>query len=346
MKRFIFYSLFFILPFFTLYAINFFAYHKDEGDLIRLGFLYTNPTPRSSIDNLHQQEITYDTLSGINFYNHHKYDILTIGDSFSEKKEFGYNNYLSKDNLSILHINRFISGNNPNQKLIELVNSSFFDKIQVKYVVLQNVEREFNYRLKKLDFTKKQNLDSLSKQIKNYKKLKPDYSINFLSKDLFKIPLTNILYNFKSKPLSSKTYKVKLNTNRLFTNSPDELLFYQTDYERIDEKNNKNFIKHSVSQLNHINHMLNEKGIKLIVLVAPDKYDFYYDNLSEKREFIEPIFFKHYNKIEKDYIDINAYKVLKNATPKVRDLYYYDDTHWSPKAAKIVAVDILSFINK
>lgn len=347
MKRFISFSLgYFVLPFVILYAFNILFYNKDEGDLVRLGFLYSNPTPRSSINEQFQQKITYDTLSGIDLFENHSYDILTIGDSFSEGHEFGYKNYLSKKDLSILHLDRFITGDNPNQKLIELLNSPFFENVKVKYVILQNVEREFNNRLKQLDYTKHQNLDSLSQQIRNYKRVKPDYSNDFFSQALFKIPLTNILYNFHPKPLESNTYKVKLNTNNLFTNSVSNLLFYQTDLDRIQDKNNNFLIKHSVSQLNHINLILSKKKIKLIVLVSPDKYDLYYDFLTKKNQFVKPLFFSRYNKIEKNYVDVNAYEILTNKTSVIKDLYYYDDTHWSPKGSKIVAEEIYRIISK
>ncbi|RTZ49905.1 hypothetical protein EJ377_07055 [Chryseobacterium arthrosphaerae] len=56
------------------------------------------------------------------------YEILTIGDSFSEQGKSGYQNGLAHD-FSLLHIDRFIS-NNQIQTLIELCNGNFLIPIK------------------------------------------------------------------------------------------------------------------------------------------------------------------------------------------------------------------------
>jgi hypothetical protein len=80
------------------------------------------------------------------------------------------------------------------------------------------------------------------------------------------------------------------------------------------------------------------------VLPAPDKYSIYYKYIVSKDKYEKPLFFQHLEKEIKDYIYIESDKILKNAIENDNDIYFFDDSHWSPKAAKIVASDILKEI--
>ncbi|MEP2129576.1 MAG: hypothetical protein ABJI77_00330, partial [Algoriphagus sp.] len=55
MKKFITTTCVFVLPFFGLYLFNVINYSQRgaEGDLARMGYFYTNPSPRSVIDSLY-----------------------------------------------------------------------------------------------------------------------------------------------------------------------------------------------------------------------------------------------------------------------------------------------------
>jgi len=50
------------------------------------------------------------------------------------------------------------------------------------------------------------------------------------------------------------------------------------------------------------------------------------------------LFFKNYDKLEKDYIFINTKDILSNILNKGDiDIYYADDTHWGYKANNTIA---------
>ena len=189
-------------------------------------------------------------------------------------------------------------------------------------------------------------LDSLKSNITNHlkKKKKKKRNIDFLSVATLKIPLTNIQYYFNYKPYNSKTYKVETNEENHFTGKPNTLLFFEDDINNMKYKNDSLKIVNSNNTINKINNLLSKKNIKLIVLISPDKYDLYYPYIKDKSNFNEPLFFKYYNNLSKEYTSINSFEILTTKLTNNKDVYYYDDTHWSPIGASAIAVGINKII--
>lgn len=342
MKKLLIKASFFFVPFLILYVINLLFYNINEGDLVKVGYLYSNPVSKSEIDNRFTLEKKYTKISELNLKIKSKFDVVIIGDSFSGLEDLGYPNYLANKDISVLNSDFSISGIHPIQKMVELINSDFFDKVETKYVVLQSVEREIVQRCLNVDFKKSILLDSI-KVKGNYTWTKAN-KLNFFSDAIFKIPLTNLQYNFFDKPFYSKTYKVELITNELFSGYPDNLLFYEDDIKGLKYNNDKESVFKCNVTLNKINDLLLEKGITLIVLISPDKYDLYYPYIKNKNDYKEPLFFSYFNVLPKKYKYINAKENLTLEIKKHKDLYYYDDVHWSPVAASIIAQELKNII--
>lgn len=346
MKKFIIKTCFFVVPFLVLYGLNVCFYKKDEGDLVRLGFLYQNPSPFSQIMKQYTAPPKkYQLFSEIHLDQKIKTDVLTIGDSFSEQGEVGYQNHLAQRGVSVLHIDRFLSEESPIQSLVQFINSDFFDKVETKYVVLQSVERALMTRNTSLSFTESRSLDSLKTQISEYKAKKEkapatSSKVEFFSDATIKVPLANLQFLFLKRPLHSDVYKFKSNNHQLFTNNPDNLLFFKDDLKTLKDKNNPENIKALNGNLNKISEILAKKNIKLIVLIAPDKYDLYYPYISNKSKSKEPLFFSNFDKMSKNYIYIPSYERLSQAIKQENDIYFYDDTHWSYKGARLIANEI------
>jgi hypothetical protein len=346
MKKFIQQTSFYVLPFFVLYLLNVLFYQQNEGDLIRIGYLYSNPSAKSKIIDQYDLPKRYNLLSEIDLTTKNKFKVVTIGDSFSEQDNLGYQNFLANMDVSLLHIDRIVSGENPHQSLVQLLNSDFFNQVETEYIVLQSVERHFNERNENLDFNKSTDLDSVSNKTENYTKNLPEYNLRLFSKATLKVPFTNIEYLFKPKPINSKTYKYKSTSNSLFSNNPDELLFYKDDISLLDQKNDSSKITNSIKALEAINKLAAKRDIKLIVLVSPDKYDLYYQYIKNNTALPQPLFFSIYEDADKSYENIDSYQLLSEKIKREKNLYFYDDTHWSPKAAKIIAELIYNTIYK
>ena len=91
--------------------------------------------------------------------------------------------------------------------------------------------------------------------------------------------------------------------------------------------------------------LLSQKGITLIVLPSPDKYGVYYEFIQNKANYPRPLFFDQMDGMEKDYIYINSKKILTNAVNNKRDIYFFDDTHWSPWGSKLIARELATIIS-
>lgn len=346
MKKFLLKSSLFSIPFLIIHFINLTFYNQKEGDLVRLGYLYPNPSPKSKIDNQYSIEQKFTALSELNLNKKSQFDIITIGDSFSDQDSLGYNNFLANDGESVLHIDFYFSWPNPIQRLIQLTNGDFFDSVNTDVVVLEYVERYFVQGSQEIEFSRSISLNSIKNKINNDEKKDPNLKLNLLSDATLKIPLYNFQYLLNGKPKNSITYKVATNTDSLFTGNPKDLLFYQDEFDNLKHKNDSLKIVNSIHNLNKLNTLLSKKNIKLIVLISPDKYDIYFPYIEKKENFKEPHFFKYYNSISKDYVDINSFEVLKEEIRNNKDVYYYDDSHWSPIGAQVIASEIKKEINK
>lgn len=351
MKKFILTTCIFVAPFFVLYILNLINYDQREmeGDLARMGYFYSNPSPSGIINNQYNLTKKYNLLSELKTSYTTNVDVVTIGDSFSEQGNIGYKNFLANMGVSVIHVDRSISGSNPIQTLITLMNSGLFDKIKPEFIVLQSIERDFNSRTQRIDFNSKiDNINFYKETISepnvdsNHEDLSDPSTkrMQFFSDATLKMPLNYLQYLFVNKPLTSNTFKVKTTRQDLFTNSPDHLLFYKNDLRKLGSKNDSLKTINSIVVLNELANILSEQDIELIVIVSPDKFDLYYPFIENKSGFVIPRFYSTYENADKKYKNVDTYRILSEKIAEETDVYYYDDTHWSPKGAKIVAEEI------
>lgn len=358
MKKLLYKTAFFVFPFFLLYLFSFKYYRLDKGDLIRLGYIPNiyNYDFRKLFAEDFKKNYNCTNFSEINLKKKNKFSVFTIGDSFSEQGSVGYQNYLEyNSDIEVLHLDGFLH-DNPIETVNGFLNGNVLDSIKVDYIILQSVERSIVNR--GIDFNKKSkiNIDSLTNLINKHKEklnkhkeklheevLKEKTKDKFFCRETLKFPLNAIYYNFDDNAYSSKTYQVKTKQN-LFSTNNHKLLFLDDDYEVLSVNNNLSFVKTLNSELNMLAKRLKERGIKLIVLPSPDKLDFYYDDIINQNQYPKPLFFETMRSLHKNYIYVDSKKILKENTSNIKDVYFYDDTHWSPVASKIIADKIKSEI--
>lgn len=347
MKRFLIQLFLFISPFIILIIIAQTCYSKSGGDLNRIGKVSVISAYRDQFKADFRQRKKRIDISEIDFDTINNFDVLSIGDSFSQQELYGYQNYLG--NLYELEVanldvnNLQIKSYQPLDFLYQASKGDFFDKVKPKCVVLQVVERDFVKQALNLD-AERRILISEIKMAKmavlaaNGLNYNPD-----LFNDVILFYKYNLGYFFNERAYSSNVYKMKLNTP-LFSANSSSILFYYREIANIS-LNTQEYVSNLNNVLNSISLELEAKGIKLIVLVAADKYDVYYEYIENNR-FPENAFFPHFDTYEKQYLYINSKALLKPYIDKgEQDIYFADDTHWSPKATKIVARKISSLIN-
>ncbi|UKB83370.1 hypothetical protein LF887_20515 [Chryseobacterium sp. MEBOG06] len=338
MKRFISKTAFFVVPFLVLYIITYSFSTADAGDLLRLGHLPSSDKNYRQNFTSFNHTIKYTELSKSKEKGK-TYKILTIGDSFSEQGESGYKNILAND-FSVLHIDYFIL-NNQIQKLIELCNGNFFDTYKVQYVILQCVERNLPDKIQNIDYNARVTTQKIDSIINNHKPQQEQDKYDFFSRTTLRFPYLAFKYFTNRNYLSNgQVYNFELNTASLFSNHSNKLFFYYDDLSNTT-KNNLPETTIKLNQiLNRLSEKLKEKNITLIFLPSPDKYDLYYDYIIDKQGLAKPIFFDNFKKLRKEYIYINSKEILAKELSHKKDIYYFDDTHWSPIASSLIVQKI------
>lgn len=349
MKKFLTIQSFFLIPIIFLQVFTWMYYTTSKGDLLRMGYIFNrHPHYRDVfLDDLKEQKICYKKITDLP--QKRDYKIITIGDSFSEQGGIGYQNNLAKRNRwDILHIDRKTQDNklfnlNQIQFLLYLVNGDFFDHYHSDFVILQNIERHFVEHASNFDVEGKLNYSDLIKIIQNGKKEKSETQkegIKFPSQSIFKFPFYSYFY-FKKNDycFEEKVNKTTLD-KKLFSPNINELLFYHTDLESLKQNNDTILCKKLNELLNLISDKLDKKNIKLIVLPSPDKYDFYYENIENKSKYERPLFFENMNKLNKRYIFIDSRTLLRKQIDNIKNIYYYDDTHWTSIGASLIAKEL------
>jgi len=351
MKKFVFKSLTFLSPVIILYIFTALFYQTGAGDLIRVGYIKFDLNYRKVFSKEFEKGMHFTRLSECND-SISKFDVLTIGDSFSEQDNYGYQNYLAENcGMDILHFDRFFQLNkmgNPFQILYGLLNGDLLNQIEIDYIILEATEKSIIFWGNNIDTTQiilYRDFVNLTKS-KNNRINKLGNNHKFLSDRIIKFPLFNLLYILDDNAYISGAYRVKT-TEQLFSVDRNELIFSSGDLEHIELNNNFESVINLNKVLNNLANKLKSKGIKLLVMPAPDKYDIYYDYIADKKRYKKPLFFNHMEKIQKEYLYINPKTILGDEiSKKKKDIYFYDDTHWSPWASQLVANELAKIICK
>lgn len=347
-KKFAFIFLFII---FIFAALNFSIWHlwtqkiltRDDafmtGDLTRLGYISHLIQPRTNEIDLPKQHFSKldTTLS---------YQLLTIGDSFSQGHSGGKNRYYqdyiaSAFNWNVLSLEQFPSTTNYIETIIALSNNGFLEKYKIKYILLESTQRRVVERFSKIeDYT----LNIPLKNIENFYEYQEEHSfalppISAINNGNFKFILYNILYSFSDRAFFSEVHQVKLDKSFFSVNSGKELLFYHKDILPI-KKHTLSSISEVNTHLNRLANQLKDKGITLIFMPAVNKYDLYSDFIIKNHSQKDP-FFDILRTLPKEYIFVDTKEILFSELRKGgKDIFYCDDTHWSYKASELLMQDL------
>ncbi len=295
--------------------------------------------PRHNLFDLPKQHISMDK------WQKNQVDILTIGDSFSNGggngKNVYYQDYIASiNNLEVLNIQQLPNTLNYMETIVALNNSGVLDKMNLKYIIIESVEREAINRFNaEIDF----NINISSKYIYEFFKEsthnfhgepanKTDSFITNLNINALKY---NILYNFKEDAHSSQCIIQPINKVMFSAKNNKTLLSYRDDHRNIRFTSKESILLLN-NNLNKLAKILKEKGIILYFMPAVDKYNLYSEYIINNK-YPKSNFFEYLRVLPKEYSFIDTKKILsKELQNGVLDLYYSDDTHWSYKASKSI----------
>lgn len=242
------------------------------------------------------------------------YDLVFIGDSFTK---MGYPCYLcNKTNKN--GVQYLIKTESPEQTFMSLYNT----EVDLPFViVLESVERSIVERLTKLYYSSISTGEPIALSYKPEQEKQTDFSTFY----------KNHLINYHSvRHLHLKESLFSCPKKEM------ELYFYHDDLRFPDEEQ----IQIAISKLDTLFQLANKRQIQLFYVIAADKYDVYQDfaidNPYPKKTVLES-----FSQFESNPFFVNTRSLLyTKAKEGVTDLYYADDTHWSPVGAKIVAEEI------
>lgn len=309
----------------------------QTGDLGRLGGI-----PFGPYDTIFQVPNFLYTNDVVNYDSLNYIEILTIGDSFSQFQTFGYQNYLGKylnKNIYNIVIKDFSQINSA----VTLLEKQMIPNCRA--LMIESVERKL---IKNLNC-----IVSIDDNISQYPIITSKKHL-FNPKDTIishcELDFKQLTSYIKNKIGIFDKYKVLEINTPLFTAEKysDKLFIYKNRLDSDDDLSFSNITQQQIQiakeSLTKLKELGEKHNIQIIFLVAADKYDMYYDFIVDNPYSPNPTF-NYFSDFDTTFF-VNTKRILlpyiKNGE---KDIYRVNDTHWSPKAAKIVGEYLGKIIN-
>lgn len=298
-----------------------------NGDLARLSYLYRLGIDRLNVD-------TSDRLGYLNKDNdkNKPYPVVTVGDSFllynGDDKRF---TTLLKNELNVNCYNMAANGV---EDPFTFLQSDF--KSDAKILVWESVERNITadaFTMEKVDYyytdsKKKMEYVDLWDRKNTFNK-----QIKYVNSTNIKFFINNLSYFLNGKPLIGEVDIVNLKSGK-------DLLFYKNDLISFQRQNFSKDLQYSVEFITHIDRELKKAGITLVFFAVPDKYDVYYERITDEQKLKNDAhFIEHLTReLQKNnVIALNLIDPFRTAIGQGKELYHFDDTHWNSDGAEIAA---------
>ena len=325
----------------TIY-LQFFVFLGQTGDLEILGTINLSGDNNQYRNLIYQEHIVADdnVVNILKDTLSEDVTVVTIGDSFSNLDD-SYSKFLA-EKLGERIGNIPMVDDCPIQTAVAILNEGLLDDKLINIVIVETVERYLFSRMSRLDFTKSRYFvpkieDNGSGDVSTKDKVSVEGDEIHL-KSLIKRSLNWFLLLFKTSPV----IKLKLSSNRFFI-EPSNLYFYRDDltaplaldYDQL------NLV---TERLEHLRSMCNERGIKLLFLVAADKYDMYQEDIIDNPYPAKTILDQLSMRLDSNFI-VNSKSILRPYIDQgVKDIYWAGDTHWSPIGSDIIGRELARII--
>lgn len=319
------------LKWFTIPVFSFFViaipltifFEPVSGDLTRIGhwserdFGWKNPQPAVSVH-----------ANGASISNP---QILVLGDSFSHPNI--WQSYLAElQRLEILSFQYQDVGCVDNW--LRWVAENRYQNAHT--VIIETVERGFVPLFRNLNKCASRNPKLFEITEKNITPVRPQRGM--LLDAGYLVPTAINMFRMarsESRVVSGEVINEPLSTDRLFSNrKPNRLLYYAEDELKMgwSEKD----MKAAVENLKLIQTDLTKKGLRLVVIVVPDKSSAYRPYLAnEASRSGYPDIFEQLKAAGVN--NVNLLGVFQEAAGKTVDLYLPNDTHLSTQGYEIMA---------
>lgn len=328
MKRFVLKVLLFSMPILVpgIFYFVLFLTRENSGDIGSMAKIFFEKGYHNKLDidpdPLFAQDIEIQDLPDSS-------TILCFGDSFSAQRPFPYlqplGEYCNKKITNVLY-NVDIS---PEDAALGFLANAPQAKMP-KIIIVESIERSVAARLFWIDTSYPLSME----QIQKGKKHRSGTPKKSFCKEL------TLFYKFRLG-WDNKIVSVKLN-KPCFSSKGNECKLYSYYEDTIHYS--KEFIDSAANKLCQLRRIAQKRNIELIYIAVPNKSTLYapYSDNRNKYFTIEdnpafdtlPFYF-------------NPIKILRELDEKgEKDIYYSDDTHWTPKTAKTVGEALIDKIIK
>lgn len=316
----------------------------NSGDLMRLGLIDGGQEYSDSISSLALPEVYYAGEDNDSVLRLSSCDVLVIGDSFSHGGGVGkvgdYVNYLAHDgNLDVtVFTPQDPTLASPIQLAYDVLNLGSIDSSRIRNLVVQEVERYIVDRHNGFVTNHKSIPLPPVKQQEDGEDNEKKGEDNPSAGPLMRVKDYIFYHLFGANPI----YKARLSQPMFGGKEPTMLYFYNEDVKNgiqvpadVQQRIQGNYSK--------LIAKAREKGVNLIILIACDKYDLYQDFIVDNpyptKTLNEDI--AHWMAQDTSCFVFSKHVLHPLVAQGVKDVYLFNDTHWSPSSSRIIAREII-----
>ena len=320
--------------------------NDNAGDLMRLGMIDSEPEYADSIRSKALQEKFYHGIESDDVLRTTSCDVLVIGDSFSHGggvgKQGDYVNYLAHDgqlNVVVFTPNDPAS-DSPVQVAYDVLNLGFVDSSRIKNLVVEEVERYITGRHSNFVTTHQGVSNSRSGTEQADEPADEDPALEKAETGPLMRVKDYIFYHFLG---SNPIYKAHLSSNMFGGKEPRTLYFYNEDVKGGIEVPDE-MLNRIGSNYRQLIDKAREKGVNLVIVIACDKYDLYQDFIVDNPYPAKRLNEEIAHRMARDTASFVFAKgvLLPLVEQGVKDVYLFNDTHWSPSSSRIVAREVIN----
>jgi hypothetical protein len=320
----------FLLLFGLTAYLNLYIRPQSTGDLGRLAFVIIGQEYGQRIEQDELKDTLFNKVRETEDLRNIHVNVLTIGDSFSQQEHAGYQNYMAQEGVTVANTRRNLY-DNPIQYACNLLDAGVVDSTNIEVMVVEVGERE------------------LARHIKNFRIGKvevgePDMRGENREENVWDIRQWSLLrtrdflmYRYAGR---NPVYQVQLDRDFFSSYEPRKLFFYCADILNglTIEESIRPKIKEVFDLLTTKAH---ERGLAFILMLPVDKYDLYQDYIVDN-----PYGHKHVNEEVRELLGdrpevmLCKYVLLPLLASGEKDVFLFDDSHWSWKGSKAVGQEL------
>ena len=324
-------------------AIYLWVINDNSGDLMRLGLIDFGAEYSDSVRETAPPDIYPIGENDESKLRQMNCDVLIIGDSFSHGGGIGrrgdYVNYIEHDGerqVTVLYPD--FSTENPLQLAYDLLNLGLIDSTNVKNLVMQEGERYLVHRHQVFN-TNNTHISSPAANPAGTNTVANNNGGDASTTGPLLRVKDFVFYRFLG---ANPIYKVQLDRDMFTCNEPNKLYFFFEDVEmgfNVTAQQQQAI----VDGFDALIDKAQEKGVNLVILIACDKYDLYQDfivdNTYPRKTLADDV--EQWTAPRREFFVYAKPLLLPRVHQGVKDVYLFNDTHWSPASSRVIAAEII-----